>query len=84
MLLLDRHREEQELKDRRVGRICATLANAFFKREGGQPFSEDDFIPKPPKPPQTPEQQVEILKMLGAAAQARYDQPTKISSTGKE
>lgn len=70
-LLMDRHNEQQEREDRRFGRFCALLAN-IYRKEGSKPFSEDDFIPKPPPRPQTPEQQVSILKTIGAFAQARY------------
>ncbi len=45
--LAERYKEEQEIINRRVGRLCAVLANfSTRQRKGNKPFTEDDFIPK--------------------------------------
>ena len=87
MYLVDRHKEAEEREDRRFGRICALLYN-INRKEGAEPLTEEDFIPKPPPPPQTPEQQLAILKMMGATAQAIYGggqhEPTKPPQSGSD
>ena len=70
--LAERHKESEEIADRRVGRIMSMLANVNrdpSKRP--EPYTEEDFIPRPPPPPQTPEQQAEVFKMIAAMVPRR-------------
>lgn len=57
----------KELEDRRIARICATLANVNRNaKKRKNPYTEDDFMPKA-KQTQTPEQMLEIVKALNNA-----------------
>jgi len=81
--LVERYQETQEKEERRFGRICAILVNAFSEK-GAKSVSEEDFIPRPKekKFPQSPDQQVDLLTMLALAAEASYGK--KSSGGGKQ
>ena len=63
--LTDRYRDEQEILDRRIGRICAMLAEPHRdKAKKSEPFTEMDFVPGKGKA-QTVDEQKAILSRIG-------------------
>ena len=66
-LLVDRYLEQEEKADRRVGRICALLANINRDpKKQAKAYSEDDFIPRvKERKIQTAEEQKAILAGIG-------------------
>ncbi len=61
-LLIDRWKEDNELTDRRFGRICAVLVNV--NRSKGKALTEEDFMPKEKK--QDSQSMANTVKALNA------------------
>ena len=65
----------EERADLRAAVVAAVIANANRDpKQHPQAFTVEDFMPKfdaEPRPAQTPEEQIAILKMIGAAQEQR-------------
>ena len=65
----------EERADLRAAIVASVIANANRDPRGHpQAFTVEDFMPKfdaEPRPAQTPDEQIAILKMIGAAQEQR-------------
>lgn len=63
---MDEWQLEQERQDRRVGRICAVIANVNRDpKRRTKAYSEEDFMPRVTSKVQTVEEQVALLSKIG-------------------
>lgn len=54
-------------KDARVARLSSTIANCLAKKEGGEAFSPEDFMPQRPQtesPEEMNQKVIDVLKGL--------------------